>query len=112
MDKINQYQEAVCNILANYANIKKTITPNVKSHLIIDKENYHYQLLSIGWHNNRYIYTTAFHFTIENGKIWILQNNTEAMIADELCEQGIPKSDIILGFIAEKSRHFTGFAIN
>lgn len=111
MDKVAKYQQIICDILEQYASIKKIVTPNVKSHLIIDKENHHYQLISIGWHNNKYVYTIAFHFAIVNGKIWIQQNNTDAMIADELCEHGVPKEDIVLGFISEKGRVFTGFGV-
>ena len=111
MDKITQYQEIICKTLQRYAGIKKVVTPEVKSHMIIDKENHHYQLVSIGWHRNKYIYTIAFHFAIVNGKVWIQQNNTDSMIADELCEQGISKTDIILGFIPERGRVHTGFAV-
>ncbi|HNI44012.1 MAG: XisI protein [Chitinophagales bacterium] len=111
MDKITQYQKIICQILEKYASIKKVVTPDVKAQLIIDTNNLHYQLLSTGWHKNRYIYTVAFHFAIKNEKVWILQNNTEAMIADELYEQGIPKSDIILGFVPAKGRVYTGFGI-
>jgi XisI protein len=110
MDKIAHYQQIICDILQEYANIKKSLTPHVKSHLIIDKENHQYQLLSIGWHNNKYVYTVAFHFNIVNGKVWIQQNNTDSLIADEIVEKGIPKSDIVLGFIPEKTRVYSGFA--
>jgi XisI protein len=109
MDKVNQYQQIVCKILTQYASIKKTLTPDVKTQLLIDKEHHHYQLLSIGWHRNRFVYTISFHFDIIEGKIWIQQNNTDCLIADELVELGIPKSDIILGFIHDTARAYTGF---
>ena len=32
------------------------------------------------------------------------------MIADELVARGVPKSDIVLGFIAPEVRTYTGFA--
>lgn len=111
MDKINQYQNIICSVLEEYAKIEKTLTPNVKSHLIIDESNHHYQLISIGWHKKKYIYTVAFHISISNDKVWIQQNNTDVLIADELEEKGIQKSDIILGFIPEKYRSHTGFAV-
>jgi XisI protein len=111
MDKINQYQQILCELLLKYASIKKSITPHVKAQMIADKENHHYQLVSVGWHNNKFMYTIAFHFDIIDGKIWIQQNNTDSMIADELLEKGVPASDIVLGFISEKVRGHTGFAI-
>ena len=33
------------------------------------------------------------------------------MIADELMEKGVPKSDIVLGFVPEKVRGSEGFAV-
>jgi hypothetical protein len=111
MDKIAKYQQIICELLKEYAAIKKNLTPNVKAQIVIDKENHHYQLLSVGWHNNRFIYTIAFHFDIINDKIWIQQNNTEALIGDELVARGVEKSDIVLGFVSEKARSHSGFAL-
>lgn len=111
MDKITHYQNIVLELLNEYAAIKKTLTPGVKSQLLIDRDNHHYQLLSIGWHNNRFIYTIAFHLDIINGKIWIQQNNTDALIADELEEKGVNKADIVLGFVPEKVRGYSGYGV-
>lgn len=38
-------------------------------------------------------------------------NNTETMVADELMNRGIAKSDIVLAFHREDMRQFTGFAV-
>lgn len=111
MDKIIKYQQIICDILKEYGSIKKSLTPNVKSQVLMDKENHHYQLMSIGWHNNRFVYTVAFHFDIINDKIWIQQNNTDTLIGDELVARGVNKSDIVLGFISEKARGHSGFAM-
>ena len=111
MDKIKQYQTIICDLLNEYASIKKSLTPNVKSQILIDKENNHYQLLSIGWHNNRFVYTIAFHFDIIDGKIWIQQNNTDTLIADELHHHGVKRSDIVLGFLSDKARSHSEFAL-
>lgn len=111
MDKVKNYEQIITGILNDYAGIKKSLTPKVKAQIVIDRENHHYQLLSIGWHDNKFIYTVAFHFSIINGKIWIQQNNTDVMIADELMERGVPKSDIVLGFVPERVRGETGFAV-
>jgi XisI protein len=80
MDKIAKYQQILCDTLKDYGAIKKRLTPNVKAQTMIDRDNNHYQLLSIGWHNNRFVYTTAFHFDIIDGKIWIQQNNTDVLM--------------------------------
>lgn len=77
----------------------------------MDEEHHHFQLLSIGWHNNRFIYTIAFHFDIIDNKVWIQQNNTDVLIADELNEKEIPKEDIVLGFLSQDARAYSGFAM-
>ena len=111
MDKVKKYEQIIVALLNDYAGIKKSLTPNIKSQVVIDKDNHHYQLLSIGWNNGKFVYTMAFHFSIINGKVWIQQNNTDSMIADELMEKGVPKSDIVLGFVPEKVRGSEGFAV-
>lgn len=111
MDKITSYQEIISDILKRYGAIKKTLMPDVKAQVIIDKENNHYQLLSVGWHRNRFVHSTAFHFDIVNGKIWLQQNNTDVDITEELMERGVPREDIVLGFIPENVRAYTNFAV-
>jgi hypothetical protein len=111
MEKISKYENLIIELLNEYASIRKTLTPDVKAQVILDHSNRHYQLLSIGWHHNKFVYTVAFHFDIINEKIWIQQNNTDVLIANELVERGVPKSDIVIGFIPEKARSFEGFAV-
>jgi XisI protein len=112
MDKIAKYQQVISGLLNEYAAIKKTVTPDIKAQVMMDRENNHYQLLSLGWHNNRFVYNVSFHFDIIDEKIWIQQNNTDVLIADELMERGVEKSDIVLGFISEKARGYSGYAMN
>lgn len=109
MDKITQYQQNIIEILKAHACYNRSITPNVTSQIVIDRENNHFMLLSVGWHQNQFIYNVAFHFAILEGKIWIQQNNTDILVADELLQCGIPAIDIILGFIPPNLRIYSGF---
>ncbi len=111
MEKINKYEQIICEVLQSYFQNKKNAYADLRSHLIIDKEHKHYQLLTIGWHRDKYIYTVAFHFCIQDGKVWILQNNTESFVADELVTKGIEKTDIVLGFQPPQYRQYTDFAV-
>ncbi len=44
-------------------------------------------------------FSLILHFDIKYGKIWIQYNNgTEAAIAQVFMAQGVPASDIVLGF--------------
>jgi hypothetical protein len=58
------------------------------------------------------VYSVPLHLSLENGKIWIQQNNTDREIASELMDLGVPASDIVLGFHPPAARHLTGFATN
>lgn len=51
------------------------------------------------------------HFDIIDGKIWIQNNMTEWDVGEMLEEQGIPKSDIVLGFLKPSTRAFTDYAV-
>lgn len=82
--------------------------------IISDKINHHYQLLANGWATpNRYINTILIHLQIkENAKIWLLENNTEIRVAEELVRLGVPKEDIVLGFHPPQLREFSGYAVS
>lgn len=68
-------------------------------------------MFETGWYYNHYIHSVIFHFQIKaNGKIWLLFNNYDILVADELMKRGVPASDIVLGFQSEKVRLYTGFA--
>jgi hypothetical protein len=109
MDKITYYQNSIIEIIHAHATYKRSDTPNVRSQVVIDKENNQFLLLSVGWHLGKFVYTVAFHFTIVADKIWIQQNNTDILVADELMQKGIAAQDIILGFIAPDLRVYSGF---
>lgn len=52
----------------------------------------------VGWEEQQCIFNLILHFDIKDGNILIQHNGTEAAIAQVLIEQGVPASDIVLGF--------------
>ena len=82
----------------------------LENQLVIDKENGHFQLVRIGWRNNRFVHTCPFHFDIKNGKIWIQQNRTDVEVAEELVALGVSPSDIVIGFLPVEMRVASGYA--
>ncbi|MBN8822093.1 MAG: XisI protein [Spirosoma sp.] len=38
-------------------------------------------------------------------------NNTDILVTDDLMERGIPASDIVIGFLPEYMRAYSGFAV-
>lgn len=108
--KIKTYQTILENFLKEESN--DNVIPEIEFHVIADKDNNHFQLVETGWYEKRYIYSVIFHFHIKsNGKIWILANNSDILIAEELIKRGIPASDIVIGFHPVNVRQFTGFAV-
>lgn len=80
--------------------------------LIADDKHHHYQVIRTGWHKDVFEYNVVFHFQIKpSGKVWLLVNNTDLLVTDDLIERGIPKSDIVIGFLPEFMRSYSGFAV-
>jgi XisI protein len=110
MDKIERYRQIVKQILTEHAQISSN-TDTVKSQLIFDNENDHYQLAYVGWDGDKRVFGPVMHFDIINGKIWIQYNGTEDLIAEILVDLGVPVSDIVIGFYSPFKRQFTAYAV-
>jgi hypothetical protein len=78
---------------------------------IFDTERDRYQIISVGWNNQKRVYSTMIHLDIRNEKVWIQQNTTEIDIASELVEMGVKEDDIVIGFHTPKMRQSTNFAV-
>ena len=112
MDKIIKYQQVILGLLEEYAAIPPSYSTALRDEVVADTIRNHFQLISLGWENNCFIYEVVFHLDIIDGKIWIQQNNTEADLAAELVERGIPKSDLVIGFQPADIRAISGYAIS
>jgi XisI protein len=110
MDKLEKYREKVKQILTKYSQNKPSYG-EVEVEQIFDFERDHYQILSVGWNNQKRVYGSMIHLDIKGEKIWIQQNTTEVDIASELVEMGVPKHDIVIGFHTPKMRQFTDFSV-
>ena len=110
MDKLKKYENAILDILREYAKIKyANVTGG--NQLIADKENYRYQVVTIGWEGNRFVHDCPMHFDIIDGKIWVQQNMTEWEVGEMLEAHGVPKSDIVAGFLPPELRVATKYAV-
>ena len=91
---------------------QKSSPGQVRVEKVIDRENQHYLLIQVGWKNNKCHYGCLLHLDIIDGKIYIQQNNTEDLIAQNLVELAVPKTDIVLGIHAPFERQFTDYAVS
>ena len=110
MEKLNFYQNCVRELVRRHS--ESDVGDNVvQSQVLIDTENNHYQVLDIGWEGMKRVYHCFIHLDIQDGKIWIQRNMTEADLAQELLEMGIPKDDIVLGLHPPYKRPYTGYGV-
>lgn len=108
MERI-KYSQIIQDILRNHS--ANDLDNNTEIQLLFDTERHHYQVLNIGWKEQKRTYGVIIHVDIKNDKIWIQRDGTEIGIANELIAVGVPKEDIVLGFHAPYKRQFTGFAV-
>lgn len=111
MDKLGRYREIVKQLLTEQAQISTDSDGDVETQLIFDETHDHYQLNYVGWQGNKRVFGPVLHFDIQNSKIWLQYNGTEAAIATQLTEKGVPNSDIVLGFHSAFKRQFTHYAV-
>jgi hypothetical protein len=109
MERIN-YSQLIQEILTQHSvNDSKNDT---EIQLIFDTKRHHYQVLNIGWKEQKRIYGVIIHLDIKDDKIWIQRDGTEIGIANQLITAGVPKQDIVLGFHAPYKRSLTEFAVS
>ena len=111
MASLDQYREIVQRLLQDYA-VYSCDDQDIDTELILDTTRDHYQLVHVGWQNERRVYGCVLHLDIKEGKIWLQHNGTENDIAAELVEMGIPKTDIVIGFHSPFKRQFTEYAVS
>jgi len=112
MESLNQYRQAIYQLLTNHREHgENTLDPEIECQLIVDTEHDHYQLLDIGWQDLKRVYNCFIHLDIKDGKIWIQRNMTEADLAQELIDMGVPKEDIVLGLHPPYKRPYTGYGV-
>lgn len=111
MEKLDKYRNSIVEIMRKYQNAVPSCG-DIEVQTIFDRENDHYQIINVGWQNDRRIYGCSLHIDIKNNKVWIQHNGTERRIAEELNALGVPKEDIVLAFHAPERRRFTGYGTN
>ena len=114
MDKLENYRKIILDLLENLAQARMLGADKAEefeTQVISDIQNDHYQLLHLGWQNQKRTFGVSIHIDIKNGKIWIQQNSTDVDIAQELVQKGVPKNDIVLGLQSPSLRKYTEFAI-
>ena len=111
MEKIKSYQNILVRYLNQCAEIINNSDLEISREVIADCKSNNFQLLDVGWVRGDYVFVVLMHFKIIDGKIWIQWNRTEHEIVDFLLENGVPRTNIVLGFKPKSVRPHTGFAV-
>lgn len=110
MDKVSQYREIARQLVIKYSQYKPA-NADVVTEAVIDESRGHYEVMQVGWQGERRVHGSIIHIDIIDDKVWLQHDGTNAVIADELVEAGIPAHDIVLGFRLPRVRQYTGFAV-
>jgi hypothetical protein len=111
MADLIKYSEIVQQLLEDYAALSGD-DKTVATELIFDTVRDSYQLVHVGWQDDRRIHGCILHLDIRDGKVWLQHNGTENDIAVELVDMGVAKSDIVIGFHSPFKRQFTEYAVS
>jgi hypothetical protein len=106
---LEQYRTIIRRLIEDYAKIPPS-HGEIEAETVIDTEKDHYELLYVGWDEQRRVHGIVIHIDIRDGKVWIQHDGTDAVIAEELVAAGIPRDAIVLGFRPAYVRQHTGFA--
>jgi XisI protein len=113
-NKIKKHQRVLTAYITQLAKERNESLGNDMTYQsIIDIKGNHFQLVRMGWHKDRFLYSVLIHFDISllTGNIWVQQNNTEIPIDEDLAVYGVSKKNIVVGFHLEAMRPFSDFAI-
>ena len=110
MDTLIKQRQALTQIIQDHGQYQPS-HDNLKTVAICDPQTDNYLLIDLGWGQTGRVHAVVIHAQIIQGKIWVQVDGTEDGITPQLLELGIPKQQIVLGFMRPKRRHLTDFAI-
>ncbi len=111
MDKVKHYRKLVRDMLTEIADRFRR-NSNWEIIEAFDEEHGQYLLFTDGWEGEHRDYGCFMHLEVKiDGKIWLRRDGTDLDIGQDLLDEGVPKSDIVLAFHSPRKREWTGFAV-
>ena len=112
LEKLAKHKAIAHQITIATGEIGESPDNPIHTQAIIDHEQGHYLLFFNSWQGSKRTYGCYLHLDVEtDGKVWVQHDGTDLRIAEQLVEQGISPSDIVLGFQSPFKRPDTGYGI-
>jgi XisI protein len=110
MVTVRDYSAIIKGVIETYARFKPSYG-TIEAETVFDDERGHYELIYTGWVDQKRVHGSVVHVDLKGDKVWIQHDGTERGIVDDLLEQGIPPTQIVLGFQHETQRKHGEFAL-
>ena len=99
MDQALKYHETIKAVLTRYCNLdRQQPSPGVESFVLFDDAQEQYIWLQVGWDRTGRTCGNTVYIRLNQGQVWIEEDLTEDGIMGDLLAEGIPETDIVLGF--------------
>jgi len=111
LDRIETYRDIIKRVMSDLVDYIP-VEEGIRTELLLDDLDGHYQVMQIGWKDRRRIHGTLFHVDLIGGKVYVEHDGTDLALVDDLIGAGIPKHDIVMGFHPPTHRKYTDFAVS
>jgi hypothetical protein len=108
--KIEQYRAVLQEIIVRQAAIKPA-NGDIELQAICDTCGDHYLVLALGWDRTRRVLDPLIYLRLQDGKVWVEEDGTDANIVEQLIAAGVPAADMVIGFHHPEERAYTEFAV-
>jgi len=110
MASVSDFPTIIKRVIDVYAGFKPSYGA-IDVETVFDDARGHYELIYTGWMDQKRVHGSVVHVDLKGDKVWIQHDGTEHGIVDDLLEQGIPPSQIVLGFQHLTQRRHGEFAL-
>lgn len=108
METLSHYRQVITTVLSDLA--EATAQDAVETLSLFDATHDNFLLLAVGWDGVRRIHHIIAHLRIQNDKIWVEADNSDAELVHRLLDYGVAREAIVLAFYSPQKRALTEFA--
>jgi hypothetical protein len=112
MDNVTKHKQLVKRLLTEIADrFRQSNRWEIME--AFDEERGQYLLFTDGWQGEQREYGCFMHLEVKpNGKIWLRRDGTDLDIGQQLLDEGVAKSNLVLAFHSPRTREWSDFAVS